>query len=249
MTIHSIRSMAAAGGASLALACALASPAAAQEVTTVMPGDGNLMQLSDSELKSELERRYEVSLAATEDPAIVNALDARYHWASEAKVQCAIARGFMKNGLRDEDSIRKCQGAYGRLTGTPPTTPMAPPPPPPPPAPPEVCNQPTNQVFFDFDSATAPANTMSTAQFLLKNAPMCGWSGYEIVGHTDRSGSDAYNEALSIARADAVTEVMVAAGADRAAIISRGVGETDLAVPTVDGERNPQNRRVVITVR
>lgn len=243
MHYRTIRNIAARGTAAAALAAALATPAFAQS------GE-DLMALGDRELNDALEMRYDASLAATQDPAIVNAIDARYHWASEAKVQCAIAVGFMKNDLRDADSIRKCDAAYGRWM-TPPAPPAPPPPPPPPPVPqrPKICDQAVNTVFFDFDSDIAPSSTATTAQFLHSNTQICEWTGFDIVGHTDRSGPDAYNEALSIRRAQAVADIMIAQGIAPDMITTSGVGENDLAVQTVDGERNPQNRRVVITVR
>lgn len=218
----------------------LATPAFAQS------GE-DLMGLSDRDLRDALEMRYDASLAATQDPAIVNATDARYHWASEAKVQCAIAIGFTKNDLRDEDSIRKCDAAYGRFMAPPPAPPL--PPPPPAPVRPPICDQSVSTVFFDFDSRMAPETAATTAQFLRSNTQTCGWTGFDVIGHTDRSGSDAYNDALSISRAQAVADVMVAQGIPQEMITVTGRGEHDLAVQTVDGERNPQNRRVVITVR
>ncbi len=252
MKLRTVRSHAArtvAGSLALVLAqLALSQPAFAQyEVQT----SEDLTALGERELHGALEMRYDAALAATLDPAIVNATDARFHWASEAKVQCAIALGFMKNDLRDGDSIRKCNAAYARLMAPPPPTPPAPPLPPPPPEPvrPPICDQSISSVFFDFDSRTAPPTAASTARFLHSNTQLCGWTGFDVVGHTDRAGPESYNQALSIDRARAVADIMTAQGMPRAMITVTGRGEHDLAVPTVDGERNPQNRRVVVTVR
>ena len=70
----------------------------------------------------------------------------------------------------------------------------------------------------------------------------------DLVGHTDTSGSAAYNQGLSVKRADVVKDVMVEMGARPEAIQVSGVGETDLAVPTADGVREARNRRAVITL-
>lgn len=250
MKLRTVRSHAArsvAGSLALVLAqLAFAQPALAQyEVQT---GE-DLTALGDRELRDALSLRYEGALAATLDPAIVDATDARFHWASEAKVQCAIAQGFMKNDLRDEDSIRKCSAAYDRLM-TPPAPPAPPlPPPPPEPVRPPICDQSISTVFFDFDSRSAPPTAATTARFLHSNTQTCGWTGFDVVGHTDRAGPESYNQALSIDRAQAVADVMTAQGIPESMITIVGRGEHDLAVPTVDGERNPQNRRVVVTVR
>lgn len=230
----------AAGAAVAAVGFALASPAAAQDGAA-------LMDLNDRDLRQALEMRYEAALAGTLNPAIVIATDARYHWATEAKAQCAIAIGFMKHSLRDADSIRKCDAAYGRFITPPPAPPM--PPPPPAPERPAMCDQAVSTVFFDFDSRSAPPTAVATAQFLHSNTQACGWTGFDVVGHTDRSGSDVYNDALAIERAQSVADVLVAHGVDASTITVAGRGEHEPAVPTVDGERNPQNRRVVITVR
>ncbi|HEX3674738.1 MAG TPA: OmpA family protein, partial [Rhizomicrobium sp.] len=69
-----------------------------------------------------------------------------------------------------------------------------------------------------------------------------------IVGHTDTSGSTAYNQRLSVKRANVVEEALVDLGARREAISASGVGETDLAVQTADGVKEPKNRRAVITL-
>ena len=242
MEVRTVRLLAA-SAASAPLAMLLACPAVAQTA----PQGTDLMGLDDRDLRDALEMRYEGALAATLDPAIVNATDARFHWASEAKAQCAIAIGFTKNDLRDEDSIRKCDAAYDRLMAPPPAPPL--PPPPPVPVRPAICDQAVSTVFFDFDSRAAPQSTAQTAQFLHSNTQTCGWNGFDIVGHTDRAGSDAYNDTLSLARARSVADIMVAQGIPETMITVAGRGEHDLAVQTVDGERNPQNRRVVITVR
>jgi outer membrane protein OmpA-like peptidoglycan-associated protein len=75
-----------------------------------------------------------------------------------------------------------------------------------------------------------------------------GQSRITIVGHTDTSGSAAYNQRLSVRRANVVEETLVAMGARREAISVSGVGESDLAVQTGDGVKEPKNRRAVVTL-
>jgi OOP family OmpA-OmpF porin len=66
------------------------------------------------------------------------------------------------------------------------------------------------------------------------------------VGHTDNTGSDAYNQALSERRAEAVKAWVVAQGVNPALITTSGKGESEPADDnsTAEGRRN--NRRVVI---
>lgn len=65
-----------------------------------------------------------------------------------------------------------------------------------------------------------------------------------VVGHTDTSGSSAYNDALADRRADAVKHALADSGVDSSAA---GLGENSPAVDTGDGVREPLNRRVEIT--
>lgn len=70
-----------------------------------------------------------------------------------------------------------------------------------------------------------------------------------ITGHTDSVGSAEANDRLSLARAEAVRELLVAAGLARAAITVAGRGEREPAVPTADEVGEARNRRVEIKIR
>src|SRR6185295_6262470 len=63
-------------------------------------------------------------------------------------------------------------------------------------------------------------------------------------GNTDTSGSTGYNMALSLRRADAVKRALIQNGVPAAAIETTGRGQANLLVPTAEGVREPQNRRV-----
>lgn len=69
------------------------------------------------------------------------------------------------------------------------------------------------------------------------------------IGHTDRSGSDDYNETLSIRRAATVRALLMEAGVPAGVITIDAVGEGQPAVITNDGVKEPWNRRVVITIQ
>ncbi|TAJ86536.1 OmpA family protein, partial [Reyranella sp.] len=68
-------------------------------------------------------------------------------------------------------------------------------------------------------------------------------------GHTDTSGSEQYNMALSLRRANAVKDALVREGVPATAIAVIGRGEQGLLVQTGDNVREPQNRRVEIVVQ
>ena len=70
-----------------------------------------------------------------------------------------------------------------------------------------------------------------------------------VTGHTDRVGSVEANDRLSLVRAEAVREILVAAGMARSAITVAGRGEREPAVPTADEVAEARNRRVEIKIR
>ena len=70
-----------------------------------------------------------------------------------------------------------------------------------------------------------------------------------VIGHTDRVDSTAYNDALSLKRAERVRQLLVEAGIPADSISVAGRGEREPAVPTADGKAELRNRRVEIRVR
>jgi OOP family OmpA-OmpF porin len=70
-----------------------------------------------------------------------------------------------------------------------------------------------------------------------------------IIGHTDRVGPLDANDRLSLARAEAVRELLVAGGLARSAITVAGRGEREPAVATADEVAEARNRRVEIKIR
>lgn len=205
-----------------------------------------LVGMSVGDLRGEIGRRYDEALRMTLDPAVVAANDTRFIWASQAKAQCGIAIGFLKSGYRDPVSIGKCDAAWARMLAPPPVPVAFAPPPPPNP----VCTQPVaGIIYFDFDSAVPPPDAGSTIDTVVQNAAACQWRTLVMTAHTDRAGSDAYNDALSIRRANAVLDLLASKGIDRSSLEVSALGENVPRVPTADGERNDQNRRVEITVK
>ena len=104
-------------------------------------------------------------------------------------------------------------------------------------------------VYFDFDSWTLNAEQLKVLTDVINTARAGGQTNITIVGHTDTSGDSAYNQKLSVRRANVVVEALVDMGARRNALHASGVGETDLAVQTEDGVKEAKNRRTVITLQ
>jgi outer membrane protein OmpA-like peptidoglycan-associated protein len=107
---------------------------------------------------------------------------------------------------------------------------------------------PAYQVTFAFDSTTLTPQDMDVLQRAIADARAGGQPKIEVVGHTDTAGGEAYNQNLSVRRAEVVRDALVTLGARREAIETKGVGERDLAVQTGNGMPKPENRRSVITL-
>ena len=117
-----------------------------------------------------------------------------------------------------------------------------------PPAPPPVA-APSFMVFFDWDRSNLSQQALNTIKQAADAYKTKGSARITATGHTDTSGPANYNMALSLRRANAVKDALVRDGVPATAISVVGKGETDLLVPTGDGVREPQNRRVVIDIQ
>jgi hypothetical protein len=123
------------------------------------------------------------------------------------------------------------------------------PPPPPPVRAAPVAAARTYLVFFDWDRADLTDRARQIIGEAATNARTANVTRIEVQGHADRSGDAAYNMRLSQRRADAVAAELVRRGVARTAITTQAFGETRPLVPTADGVREPQNRRVEIIFR
>ena len=70
-----------------------------------------------------------------------------------------------------------------------------------------------------------------------------------VIGHTDTVGTLAFNDKLSLARAERLREMLVKLGIAPERIQATGRGKRELLVPTEDNTAEPRNRRVEISVR
>ena len=138
------------------------------------------------------------------------------------------------------------------------------PPPPPAPAPAPVAEPapapapapvPTSEkvsysadAFFDFDKAVLkPAGKKSLDDLVSKLSDM----NLEViiaVGHTDSIGTDAYNQKLSIRRAEAVKAYLKGKGVEENRIYTEGKGEKQPEATNKTSSGRAQNRRVEIEV-
>jgi OmpA family len=104
------------------------------------------------------------------------------------------------------------------------------------------------EVLFAFDRSDLDAEANATIDQAVADYRQTGAASLAVEGHTDTSGSDSYNQALSERRAEAVRHALVARGVPAGDIRTNAVGENDPAVPTGDGVRLEANRRVTIAL-
>jgi outer membrane protein OmpA-like peptidoglycan-associated protein len=113
----------------------------------------------------------------------------------------------------------------------------------------QVIRAPSFMVFFDWDKSSLTPVALQTIQRAADAYKAKGGAQIVATGHTDTSGPDSYNMALSLRRANAVKDQLVHDGVAPGDISVIGRGEKKLLVPTADGVREAQNRRVEIVLR
>ncbi|MFC0409163.1 OmpA family protein [Roseomonas elaeocarpi] len=122
-------------------------------------------------------------------------------------------------------------------------------PPPPPAAGAMPATARTYLVFFNWNSTELTQVAHQVIEDAARNSRNGGTSRLEVSGHADRSGTETYNQQLSRRRAEVVAGELVRAGISRSEIVVQAYGESRPLVPTADGVREPQNRRVEIVLR
>jgi OOP family OmpA-OmpF porin len=124
-----------------------------------------------------------------------------------------------------------------------------PPAPPPPPVAPIPTPARTYLVFFDWDRADLTARARQIVAEAATASTHVQTTRIEVNGYTDLSGTAAYNQRLSVRRAQSVEAELVHDGVAKSEISIHGFGESNPLVPTANGVREPQNRRVEIILK
>lgn len=106
----------------------------------------------------------------------------------------------------------------------------------------------TYMIFFDHDSAKVKDSAMKIVNKATEIIKKHENLSVLVSGHTDTSGSEEYNETLSLKRASAVRDVLAKHGIDKDRIRILGKGESDLYRATSDGVKEARNRRVAIYI-
>lgn len=101
-------------------------------------------------------------------------------------------------------------------------------------------------IFFEFDSAALDSDAMAVVRQVIADYGKAKPGHISIAAHTDTSGSEKYNMALSEKRAASVIEALSNGGVPSGAMTSEAFSEMKPMVPTGDGKRERRNRRVEI---
>jgi OOP family OmpA-OmpF porin len=102
--------------------------------------------------------------------------------------------------------------------------------------------------FFDFDKAVVKPAGKTKLDDLVSKVKGINLEVIIAVGHTDSVGSDAYNQKLSVRRAEAVKAYLVSKGIEKNRIYTEGKGEKQPVASNVTNEGRAKNRRVEIEV-
>jgi OOP family OmpA-OmpF porin len=148
--------------------------------------------------------------------------------------------GWLANGALGEDHFARCRDEFEAAMAQ-----LAP-------KPAVMVSEPplnTYLVLFDFDRSNINDAAQAVINQVIADFNANKSTAVSITGHTDRAGSDAYNERLSERRADAVREALIAGGIPAEAITTAWKGESENAVPTEDGVREQANRRADVIIQ
>jgi len=150
----------------------------------------------------------------------------------------------------------RCDGAPKKAPPPPPPAPVAAAPAPvaPPPAP-VVPPAPVSEkvtyaadAFYDFDKATLKPEGAAKLDDLVSKMKGMNLEVIIAVGHTDSVGNDAYNQKLSVKRAESVKSYLESKGIEKNRIYTEGKGEKQPVADNKTAEGRAKNRRVEIEV-
>ena len=102
--------------------------------------------------------------------------------------------------------------------------------------------------YFDFDKSTLKAEGKAKLDELAGKLGQVNVETIVATGHTDSVGADAYNQALSVRRANAVKAYLVSKGVAAERVLVEGKGEAQPVASNATKAGRAQNRRVVVEV-
>ncbi|MBJ7309598.1 OmpA family protein [Rugamonas sp. CCM 8940] len=104
------------------------------------------------------------------------------------------------------------------------------------------------KLLFDFDAHKLNGPSRVAVGKVSAALRSVGIGHLRVEGHTDGAGSDAYNNKLSLQRANAVADAMSEAGIQREDIVALGHGKNNPVADNATAAGRAENRRVAIIV-
>src|ERR1700688_4591750 len=105
------------------------------------------------------------------------------------------------------------------------------------------------KIRFESGRASIDPDSAGLLDRLIEIAMRCPTADIEIAGHTDSDGEDAFNQALSEKRAQAVADYLVKAGLPANRFTATGYGSSQPVASNDTDEGKAQNRRIDFLVR
>jgi OOP family OmpA-OmpF porin len=105
------------------------------------------------------------------------------------------------------------------------------------------------QIRFEPGRAAIDPDSAGLLDRLVETTLRCPNAKIEIAGHTDAAGEDAFNQALSEKRAQAVADYLVKAGLSADRLVAVGYGSSQPVATNDTDEGKAQNRRIDFLVR
>jgi OOP family OmpA-OmpF porin len=102
--------------------------------------------------------------------------------------------------------------------------------------------------FFDFDKSVLKPAGKAKLDDLVSKVKGINLEVIIAVGHTDSIGTDAYNQKLSVRRAESVKAYLISKGIEKNRIYTEGKGEKQPVADNKTKEGRAKNRRVEIEV-
>jgi len=171
-------------------------------------------------------------------PALTLDLDYRYLATTEPSFRIVNTNLRYKTGYNTNNFVASLIYRFAPLSPPTPVPTAAPAEPPPTPQ--------VFLVFFDWDRAEITPAGMGVLEQAANAYKAGGSVRIQVTGYTDLSGAPGYNQRLSVRRANNVANALANLGVVRGDMTVSGRGENDPRVPTAQGVREPQNRRVEI---
>ncbi|WP_457576170.1 OmpA family protein [Desulfomarina sp.] len=104
-------------------------------------------------------------------------------------------------------------------------------------------------LYFESNSPRINSSSLKIIEKIIQTIRERNSHDIAVIGHTDRTGDDAYNKTLSQKRAQSVLDLLISRGINKEDITMSYHGEGNLLVPTADNIAEPANRRVEVMIR